>query len=100
MGDVEVERPVSPFDVVAGGNRHMHALTGPLSYRDDKVRFSIESLDAAVVSLGVMSPISYSREQPNPENGLHYSLFNNGWGTNYVQWFGGNAHFRFSLSVG
>jgi len=51
----KVERPVSPFDVVSGGNRHMHALTGPLTYRDSKTQLSIDSLDAAVVSLGVMS---------------------------------------------
>ena len=95
----KVERSVSPLDVIAGGNRHMHALTGPMSYADAAMKLSIESLDAAVVSLGVLSPISYSREQPELANGLHYSLFNNGWGTNYVQWFGENARFRFLLSV-
>jgi hypothetical protein len=93
----KVERPVSPYDVVTGGNRHMHALTGPVSYHDGAMKLSIESLDAAVLSLGVLSPISYSREQPQLANGLHYSLFNNGWGTNYVQWFGENARFRFLL---
>src|SRR5262249_2328484 len=32
----KLEQLVSPFDVVSGGNRHMHALTGPLSYRSEK----------------------------------------------------------------
>jgi hypothetical protein len=94
----KVERPVSPFDVVTGGNRHMHALNGPLSYQDTQSQISIESLDAAVVSLGVMSPVFFSNDQPDLTQGFHYSLFNNGWGTNYVQWFGENARFRFHLS--
>jgi hypothetical protein len=95
----KLERPVSPFDVVSGGNRHMHALTGPLSYRDRKIELLIDSLDAAAVSLGVLSPISFSNDQPDLTKGFHYSLFNNGWGTNYVQWFGENAQFRFHLSI-
>jgi hypothetical protein len=94
----KVERAVSPFDVVSGGNRHMHALMGPLSYRDSQTKLSINSLDAAVVSLGVMSPVSFSNTKPDLTKGFHYSLFNNGWGTNYVQWFGEAARFRFYLS--
>ena len=89
----KVERPVSPFDVISKGNRHMHALTGPITHQD----ISIHSLDAALVSLGVMSPIAFSNEQPNLANGIHYGLFNNGWGTNYVQWFGEDMRFRFTL---
>jgi len=89
----KVDRPVSPFDVISKGNRHMHALTGPLSHPD----ISIHSLDASLVSVGVMSPIFFSNDQPDPAKGFHYGLFNNGWGTNYVQWFGEDAQFRFHL---
>jgi hypothetical protein len=95
----KLEQTVSPFDVVSGGNRHMHAITGPLSYRDEKRSVSIESLDAAVISVGEMSPIYFSKDQPDLSNGFHYSLFNNGWGTNYVQWFGEDARFRFRLKL-
>jgi hypothetical protein len=93
----KLERPVSPFDVVTGGNRHIHALTGRLTYQDKTAELSINSLDAAVVSLGVISPISFSNDQPDLTKGFHYSLFNNGWGTNYIQWFGENARFRFQV---
>ena len=96
----KLEQPVSPFDVVGGGNRHIHAVTGPLAYSDSKRELKIDSMDAAVVSLGVMSPIFFSNMQPDLSQGFHYSLFNNGWGTNYVQWFGGPARFRFRVSVG
>jgi uncharacterized protein DUF5054 len=95
----KLEQEVSPFDIVGGGNRHMHAVTGPLSYKDENVRLRIDSLDATVISLGVMSPIYFSKDQPDISQGFHYSLFNNGWGTNYVQWFGEDARFRFRLEL-
>ncbi|MGI8744202.1 MAG: DUF5054 domain-containing protein [Bryobacteraceae bacterium] len=93
----KVDRPVSPFDVVAGGNRHMHAVSGRVSYGDALGSFVIETMDATVVALGEKSPIYYSNDQPDLQKGLHFSLFNNAWGTNYPQWFGGDMRFRFSL---
>ena len=60
---------------------------------------SIESLDAPVVALGEKMPVHFSRNQPDLAKGFHFSLFNNGWGTNYVQWFGEDMRFRFRLSA-
>jgi hypothetical protein len=88
---------VSVSEVVPGGNRHMHALSDSISYTEGEKRFSIETLDAPVVSLGVQSPIYFSNDQPNVADGLHFSLFNNGWGTNYIQWFGEDMRFRFVI---
>jgi hypothetical protein len=96
----KLEHSVSPDEVVSGGNRHMHAVTGPISNHDGPSAVSIESLDAAVVALGERSPIYFSNDQPDLEKGLHYSLYNNGWGTNYIQWFGDDALFRFQLHLG
>jgi hypothetical protein len=59
--------------------------------------FTIESLDAPVVALGVKSSVYFTREQPDLSKGLHFCLHNNTWGTNYVQWFGGDMRFRFVL---
>jgi len=84
---------VSAFDVVPGGNRHMHAIISEMRCPS----FAIESLDAPVVALGVKSPIYFTREQPDLTQGLHFCLHNNTWGTNYVQWFGGDMRFRFVL---
>ena len=93
----KVEQAVSPLDVVPGGNRTMHAVWDTVSYRDEHGEIIIETLDAPVVSLGVRSPIFFSKNQPDIANGLHFSLFNNGWGTNYIQWFGEDMQFRFTL---
>lgn len=93
----KVEQAVSPLDVVPGGNRTMHAVWDSVNYRDEHGGITIETLDAPVVSLGVRSPIFFSKKQPNISNGLHFSLFNNGWGTNYIQWFGEDMQFRFAV---
>jgi hypothetical protein len=84
---------VSPFDVVPGGNRHVHAVTREIHCPG----FVIETLDAPVIALGVKSPIFFTRDQPDLSQGLHFSLYNNTWGTNYVQWFGEDMRFRFIL---
>lgn len=89
--------PVSPFDVVAGGSRHMHAVTRHVTYADDKGAFVVEPLDAPVIAVGGKSPLNYSREQPDLSDGIHSNLFNNAWGTNYIMWYGGDMRFRYRL---
>ncbi|HEV2232734.1 MAG TPA: DUF5054 domain-containing protein [Terriglobia bacterium] len=91
----KVNQPVSPFDVVPGGNRHMHAVTSGVNYKDAHGGLSIETLDAPVAALGERSPIFYSTDQPEIAQGIHFSLYNNAWGTNYIQWFGEDTRFRF-----
>ena len=93
----KVDEAVSPFDVVRGGNRHMHAVSNGLRYQDAQGRFSIETLDAPVVALGERTPLYPSDAQPDISQGIHFSLFNNAWGTNYIQWFGEDMRFRFTL---
>ena len=90
---------VSPFDVVTGGNRAMHAVLGGLRYRGPEGVLAIQPLDAPVVALGEKLPVHFSRDQPNLANGFHFSLFNNGWGTNYIQWFGEDMRFRFRITA-
>ena len=75
----------------------MHALSGAIRYQDAQGGLAVETLDAPVVALGEKSPIYYSREQPEMARGIHFSLFNNAWGTNYIQWFGEDMRFRFVL---
>jgi hypothetical protein len=93
----KVDSWVSPFDVVRGGNRQMHAVSSGLRYQDAQGSLSIETLDAPVVALGEKSPIGYSTDQPDIAKGIHFSLYNNAWGTNYIQWFGEDTSFRFAL---
>jgi hypothetical protein len=95
----KLDGQVRPNEVVRGGNRHMHALSSGLSYQDERGKFTIETLDAALVVLGEKSPIYFSNSQPDLSKGIHFNLFNNGWGTNYVQWFGDDMQFRFTIKA-
>ena len=90
---------ISPFEVVSSGNRRMHALGTGFRYREQEHLFAVELLDSPLVALGERSPLSFSRSQPDLSGGIHCSLFNNAWGTNYVQWFGEDMRFRFLLRV-
>lgn len=88
---------VSPFDVVLSGNRHMHALSKGFLYKDEISEFSVETVDAPLVALGVKSPLYFSNSQPDISSGVHCNLFNNAWGTNYIMWFGEDMQFRFVI---
>jgi hypothetical protein len=91
--------PVSPFDVVASGNRHMHCLSKGFEYREAEHTFAVETLDAPVIALGEKTPLGFSNTQPDLSTGIHCNLFNNAWGTNYIMWYGENMQFRFILKV-
>lgn len=88
---------VSPMDVVQSGNRHMHAVSRAFGYKDGSGAFSVDTLDAPVITLGVKSPLPFSNRQPDLSAGIHCNLFNNAWGTNYIMWFGEDMRFRFVL---
>ncbi|MGD0520400.1 MAG: DUF5054 domain-containing protein [Terracidiphilus sp.] len=88
---------VSPFDVAVSGNRHMHSLSKGFEYRQAEHSFAVETIDAPVVALGDRTPLLFSNSQPDLSAGIHSSLFNNAWGTNYIMWYGEDMRFRFIL---
>ncbi len=88
---------VGALGVLAGGSRTQHAVQAGAAYRDGHGAFQLTTLDAPVLMLGSRSPLNFSREQPDPAKGIHVSLYNNAWGTNYPQWASGNWRFRFTL---
>jgi hypothetical protein len=91
---------VSPADVVVSGNRHMHALSRGFGYKDRSGTLFVETIDAPLVTLGVKSPLPFSKRQPDLSAGVHCNLFNNAWGTNYIMWSGEDMRFRFLIHAG
>jgi hypothetical protein len=75
----------------------MHAISNFVRYKDSRGEFSIDSMDVPLVVLGERSPLHFSNAQPELNQGVHFSLMNNAWGTNYPQWFGEAVRFRFVL---
>ncbi|MEO6981541.1 MAG: DUF5054 domain-containing protein, partial [Edaphobacter sp.] len=90
-------QPVRPSDVIRGGGRTMHAITEIIRYTEGQHTLSLATLDAPVVALGERSPLNFSLDPPTLQSGIHINLFNNAWGTNYVQWCGGDWTYRFTL---
>jgi hypothetical protein len=88
---------ISPFDVAASGNRHMHSLSKGFEYRYAGQIFAVETIDAPVVALGERTTLLFSNTQPDLSAGIHSSLFNNTWGTNYIMWYAEDMRFRFKL---
>jgi hypothetical protein len=88
---------ISPNEVVANGNRHMHAVTKQFTYHFDSNTLSIEPLDAPLIALGERTPIGFSNDQPDLSKGIHSNLCNNAWGTNYIMWYGEDMRFRYIL---
>jgi hypothetical protein len=89
--------PISADDVVVAGARHMHSLSTGFSCRSGNSTLFVDTIDAPVVALGERSPLNFSQSQPDLSQGVHCNLFNNAWGTNYIQWFGEDCRLRFRL---
>jgi hypothetical protein len=84
---------------VDSGNRHMHAISDRIYCNDGDATISFLTLDAPLVALGRQSPLNFSRSEPNLGGGIHFNLFNNAWGTNYIMWFGEDMRFRFVIEA-
>ena len=96
---VKVDRPVSPHDVIAGGGLHLHAVTRTVSYRDAQGSFTLETLDAPLVSPGQRGLLVFDNHPPDMLEGVHVNLYNNLWGTAFPQWYGDDMRFRFVIRV-
>jgi hypothetical protein len=89
---------ISPFEVVANGNRHMHGLWKGFEYRELRHSFAVDTIDAPVVAVGKeRTPLVFSNDQPDLRKGIHSNLYNNAWGCNFVLWYGEDMQFRFTI---
>jgi hypothetical protein len=61
---------------------------------------NITSLDCPLVAPGDINHLLNfdGDNQPACENGMHFNLFNNLWGTAFNQWYDNDALFRFVLN--
>jgi len=88
---------VSPFEIIRGGNRALHAVNTGIIYDGPDGRLKIETYDAPLVSPGRPRILEFDQTQPRLKEGFHFCLQNNLWGTNFPMWFGDDARFRFAL---
>ncbi len=88
---------VSPLDVVPNGNRNLHAIGHGMVYQDEVSFLGIESLDAPLVAPGTPRLLQFDLTEPQLEQGMHFNLHNNVWGTNFRMWYDDDALFRFKV---
>jgi len=96
---------IDPLQVVNNGSKHLHSISSGVSYySQSEGTITFNSLDAPLISFGTRNPFPTPLDvDPNPEEGVHFLLENQIWGTNYVMWYGFNegkdtgSKFRFEL---
>ncbi|MDO9542110.1 MAG: DUF5054 domain-containing protein, partial [Kiritimatiellia bacterium] len=88
---------VDPHDVVKNGGQKLHAVTEGVRYSDKRSQMIIKTLDAPLVAPGKRSLLNFDNARFPPDGGMHFCLFNNVWGTNFVMWFEKDMRFRFTL---
>eukprot|EP00040_Diaphanoeca_grandis_P033122 m.202065 g.202065 ORF g.202065 m.202065 type:complete len:879 (+) comp32815_c1_seq1:127-2763(+) len=117
-----LDTSVDPTDVVEHGAVHLHTMgpDGGMIYKGPEGTAAIYSIDAPVVSCGLLSPFptpgDNSTLKENMAKGMHWNTNNNIWNTNYPQWYpfegtefsiygkkdaslGQNAAFRFRVDL-
>lgn len=95
----KIARMVSPYDVIKGGNRHLHAVKTGLYYDQPDGHCAIRSLDAPLVGMGAPAVVYFNRLQPSLDKGFYFNLYNNQWNTNFTYWYEDDAVFRFELEL-
>lgn len=92
-------RAVSPLQVVKDGNRNLHAVDAGVFYEGADGKAAIENLDAALVAPGERRMLRFDNTFASLEQGWHFNLHNNIWGTNFPMWYGEDAKFRFRVKL-
>ena len=90
---------VDVSDVVPGGNRQMHAIDNYIDMITEKGTVRITSLDVPFVVIGERNMLNYSTQLPDLNQGVHFCLFNNLWGTNFTMWWEGSITYRFTIEI-
>lgn len=88
---------IDPGDVVHNGGHKMHAVASGVRYADSGGALRVQSLDAPLAAPGERALLHFDNAVPKPQGGMHFCLYNNVWGTNFVMWFDEDLRFRFIL---
>jgi len=88
-------QPVNYRDVIKNGNRKLHAVREGVRFENNTKKCSIASLDAALVAPGKHDFLDFDNRLPEANEGVHFCLHNNVWGTNFRMWFEDDMMYRF-----
>jgi len=91
--------PISPLQVVKDGNRNLHGVGEGVFYEGVDGKASIHALDSALVAPAQRRLLQFDNSFVSLDQGWHFNLHNNIWGTNFPMWYRDNAKFRFRLQT-
>jgi hypothetical protein len=88
-------QPVNSEDVVKDGNRKLHAINYDVRFENSSNHCFIESMDAPLIAPGERTLLNFDNKLPEADQGVHFCLHNNVWGTNFMMWFEDDMKYRF-----
>ena len=88
---------ISPLEVVSRGSHRLHAVQSGCYYVDEDVCLALLTQDAPLVACGNRNYLRFDNRLAEMEQGFHFVLDNNLWGTNFRMWYEEDARFRFSI---
>lgn len=80
---------IDPCDVVVNGSQHLHAVQDGFtcSSGNGVHGLNVKPLDSPLLSVGVLSAFPVPLGSVGSPDAVHYNLYNNLWGTNYIMWY-------------
>ena len=90
---------ISPLETVYGGGRYLHAVGAGIRYAGPDGPLRIDTRDAALVAPGRPALLRCDKQPLNLDQGMHFNLYNNVWGTNFTAWYDDDARFRLRLAL-
>jgi alpha-mannosidase len=84
-------------DIVRNANHTLHCCEHWVDVSDGDKGMAIIPLDTPLVSIGSKGILQFRREPQEKSSTLFFNAFNNGWGTNFPQWMGGDYSFSYRL---
>ena len=85
---------IDPYAVVKYGNRNYHAVESVLF---DDGAIVIEPKHSPLVSLGEKRLYDFNQKYASHQDGAHFNLYNNLWGTNFKMWYEEDIKSEFSI---
>ena len=89
----------SPLDVCSKGNRNLHGIGRAIRHVGREGTLMIESADAHLVAPGAPRLLQFDDSQPPLAGGMHFNLHNNVFCSNFPEWYGDDALFRFTIRL-
>jgi len=90
---------ISPLETVHGGGRYLHAVWSGIRCDGPDGTLIINACDSALVAPVQPALLRCDNKPLNLDQGMHFNLYNNLYGTNFTAWYDDDARFRFHLAL-